>query len=85
MQAPETWTSCGLCSAGGGNGEAARLAVLECMKTHGGNTWEVARASGIRRPVVYDILKKEAEGHLTPRSRVSKYQPNETYVIRTPD
>ena len=46
------------------NPEAARQAVLEYLKTNGGNKAEAARAFGINRCVVYDILKKAAEGDL---------------------
>ena len=60
------------------NAEAARLAVLEYLKTNGGNISEAARAFGITRAVVYDILNKQAEGDLTDRSRVPKHQPNKT-------
>jgi transposase-like protein len=62
------------------NPEAARLAVLECLKTNGGNKAEAARVFGINRSVVYDILEKQAEGDLKDRSRTPKHQPN-----RTPD
>ena len=60
------------------NAEAARLAVLEYLKTNGGNISDAARAFGITRPVVYDILEKEAEGDLGDRSREPKHQPNRT-------
>ena len=58
--------------------EAARLAVLEYLKTNGGNKSDAARVFGITRAVVYDILKKQAEGDLSDRSRVPKHQPNKT-------
>jgi transposase len=60
------------------NPEAARLAVLEYLKTNGGNKSDAAKAFGITRPVVYDILKKQAEGDLSDRSRAPKRQPNKT-------
>ena len=60
------------------NPEAARLAVLEYLRTNGGNKSDAARAFGFTRPVVYDILKKQAEGDLSDRSRVPKRQPNKT-------
>ena len=60
------------------NAVAARLAVLEYLKTNGGNISDAARAFGITRPVVYDILEKEAEGDLGDRSREPKHQPNRT-------
>ena len=60
------------------NPETARLAVLEYLKTNGGNISDAARVFGITRPVVYDILKKQAEGDLRDRPRVPKHQPNKT-------
>jgi transposase len=60
------------------NPEAARLAVLEYLKTNGGNRLEAARVFGINRSVVYDILSKQAAGDLKDRSRVPKHQPNKT-------
>jgi transposase len=60
------------------NPEAARLAVLEYLKTNGGNISDAARVFGINRSVVYDILEKQAEGDLKDRSRVPKHQPNKT-------
>ena len=52
--------------------------MLEYLKTNGWNICDAARAFGITRPVVYDILAKQAEGDLTDRSRVPKHQPNKT-------
>lgn len=49
------------------NPEAARMAVIEYLKTNGGNIADTARVFGIQRPVVYDILKKEKEGNLKDR------------------
>ena len=60
------------------NPEAARLAVLEYLKTNGGNRSEAARVFGINRSVVYDILSKQAAGDLKDRSREPKHQPNKT-------
>jgi transposase len=60
------------------NPEAARLAVLEYLRTNGGNISDAARVFGINRSVVYDILTKQAEGDLKDRSRVPKRQPNKT-------
>lgn len=60
------------------NPEAARRAVLEYLGTNGGNITDTARIFGITRPVVYDILKKQAEGNLADRSRAPKSQPNKT-------
>jgi Ca2+-binding RTX toxin-like protein len=41
------------------NPEAARQAVLEYLKTNGGNKDDAAKAFGINRPVVYDTLDGE--------------------------
>ena len=60
------------------NPETARLAVLEYLKTNGRNISDAARVFGITRPVVYDILQKQAEGDLTDRPRVPRHQPNKT-------
>ncbi|MBM3209689.1 helix-turn-helix domain-containing protein, partial [Candidatus Shapirobacteria bacterium] len=70
------------------NPQAARLAILEYLKTNsrpalrfggrGRNITETARAFGINRPVVYDILRKEKEGDLKDRSRTPKHQPGKT-------
>jgi transposase len=60
------------------NPEAARLAVLEYLKTNGHNISDAARVFGINRSVVYDILKKQSEGDLKDRSRIPKHQPNKT-------
>jgi len=38
------------------NPEAARLAVLEYLKTNNRNICEAARVFGINRPVIYDII-----------------------------
>jgi transposase len=58
------------------NPEAARQAVLEYLKTNGGNKAEAARVFGVNRTVVYDILKKAAEGDLQDRPKTPKHQPN---------
>lgn len=63
------------------NPETARLAVIEYLKTNGGNIADTARAFGINRPVVYDILSKQAEGNLKDRSKVPKSQPNKTSAL----
>ena len=58
--------------------EAARQAALEYLKTNGGNIADAARVFGINRPVVHDILRKQAEGDLRGRSRGTQApaQPN---------
>jgi transposase len=60
------------------NHEAARIAVLEYLKSNGGNISEASRTFGINRCVVYDILRKQVEGDLSDRSKVPKHQPNKT-------
>ena len=60
------------------NPEAARKAVLEYLKTNGGNKAEAARVFGVKRIVVYDILKKAGEGDLRDRPKTPKHQPNKT-------
>ena len=57
---------------------AARTAVLEYLKTNGGNISATAMVFGINRPVIYDILKKEVEGDLSDRSKAPKHSPNKT-------
>jgi len=59
------------------NVEAARMAVLEYLKTNP-NISGVARMFGITRAVVYDIIKKGKEGDLRDRSRIPKCQPRKT-------
>src|SRR3990170_5919435 len=60
------------------NPEAARLAVIEYLKTNGGNISEAAKVFGVNRPVVYDIIAKQREGNLKDRSKAPKHQPNKT-------
>ena len=60
------------------NPEAARKAVLEYLKTNGGNKAEAARVFGVNRTVVYDILEKAEEGDLRDRSKTPTRQPNKT-------
>jgi transposase len=60
------------------NPEAARLAVIEYLKTNKGNISEATRVFGIQRTVVYDILKKEEEGDLRDRSRAPLHSPYKT-------
>jgi transposase InsO family protein len=60
------------------NPETARQAVLEYLESNGGIVAEAARLFGINRSVVYDILKKQAQGDLRDRSKVPRYQPNRT-------
>jgi transposase len=59
------------------NPEAARMAVLEYLKTNP-NISEVARMFGITRAVVYDIIKKGKTGNLEDRSKVPGHQARRT-------
>lgn len=54
------------------NSETARMAVLEYLSATRGNISKTARAFGIQRVTVYDILKKKAEGDLKDRSKTPK-------------
>lgn len=60
------------------NPEAARQAVLEYRASCGHNISHTARAFGITRAVVYDILTKQRQGSLRDRSRTPKHQPRKT-------
>ena len=58
----------------------ARAAVVEYWKGNGHNVSDVARMFGINRCVVYDILRKWAEGDLRDRPKTPKHQPNKTHA-----
>lgn len=60
------------------NPQAARLAVLEYLKTNEENVSDTATVFGINRPVIYDILRKQREGDLTDRSKAPHRQPRKT-------
>lgn len=60
------------------NPEAARMAVIEYLNSNGGNISLTAKAFGIQRPVIYDILEKQKEGSLTDKSKAPKSSPNKT-------
>jgi len=60
------------------NPEAARQAVLEYLASCGRNVAATARAFGITRPVVYDILRKRQEGDLRDRPKTPQHQPHKT-------
>jgi transposase len=62
------------------NAQAARKAVLEYLKTNGGNISQAACLFGINRPVVYDILKRQDEGDLRDRSRAPQHRPRKTPI-----
>jgi len=54
------------------------MAVLHYLESMQGNIKQTAKVFGINRCVVYDILKKQAEGDLTDRSRAPRHQPRKT-------
>ena len=58
--------------------QAARMAVLNYHESAAGNVSRTAKAFGINRCVVYDILKKQASRDLSDRSRAPKHQPRKT-------
>jgi transposase len=60
------------------NPQAARVAVLEYVSSTGGHISRAARAFGMQRAVVYDILKKHHEGDLNDRSKAPKTSPGKT-------
>ena len=60
------------------NPQAARRAVLDYLASCGHNIAATARAFGITRLVVYDILVKQRQGDLRDRSRAPKRQPRKT-------
>lgn len=60
------------------NPEAARTAVLEYLKSNGNNIANCAKAFGVTRMVVYDIIGKFKEGNLADRSRAPKKVANKT-------
>ncbi len=60
------------------NPQAARRAVIDYLETNGHNISHTALTFGINRTVVYDIIRKEAEGSLDDRSRTPKHQPRKT-------
>lgn len=51
------------------NPEAARVAVLDYLSNNGGNILRAAKAFGIERAVVYNIIKRGQEGQLKDRSK----------------
>jgi transposase len=60
------------------NAEAARQAVLEYLASVKGNIAATARAFGITRAVVYDILAKSRSGDLRDRPKTPRRQPRKT-------
>src|SRR5574340_1514299 len=60
------------------NPAAARQAVVAYLRAQGGNIARTARAFGIQRPVVYNILAKQRAGDLSDRSKAPHRQPRRT-------
>jgi len=60
------------------NPEAARRAVPECLASSGHNIAATARAFGITRPVVHDILAKQRAGVLGDGAKTPHHQPRKT-------
>jgi len=60
--------------------QAARMAVLNYHESVAGNISRTAKAFGINRCVVYDILKKQASRDLSDRSRAPKHQPRSNKI-----
>lgn len=58
--------------------QTARQAVLEYLRSKGGKIAQAARAFGINRTVVYDILRKQGEGNLADRPKAPHRQPGKT-------
>lgn len=63
--------------------EAARTAIIEYLTTNGGNISDCAKAFGIQRLTVYNILKKSQEGDLMDRSKAPRKVANKTpeYIL----
>jgi len=61
------------------NPEAARTAVLDYLESNGGNKADCAKAFGITRAVVYDILKRKDS--LKDKSKAPKIIANKTNAL----
>lgn len=60
------------------NPEAARLAVIEYLKSNGHNKLDASNVFGIHRNVIYDIIRKGKEGDLKDRSKAPNHVHNKT-------
>lgn len=60
------------------NPQAARQAVLEYLASVAGNVSRTAKAFGITRAVVYDIVRKARSGDLRDRPKTPRRQPKKT-------
>ncbi len=58
--------------------ETARTAVLEYLKSNGGNIAETARVFAVQRLTVYNILEKNRLGDLKDNSKAPKKVANKT-------
>jgi transposase-like protein len=58
--------------------EAARQAVLDYLASVDGNVSAAARAFGVNRRVVYDILRRARSGSLADHSFAPHHQPRKT-------
>lgn len=58
--------------------EAARTAVLEYLSSSKGNITKTAKAFGVQRLTVYDIIKKSKSGNLKDQSKAPKKVANKT-------
>lgn len=58
--------------------EAARTAIIDYLTSNGGNITNCAKAFGIQRLTIYDILKKNQEENLKDRSKAPKKVINKT-------
>ena len=53
--------------------------MLQYLKAEGGNIAKTARAFGVQKPVVYNILRKYAQGDLADRSKAPHRQPRKSF------
>lgn len=60
------------------NPETARQSVIEYLKSTGNNISHTAKAFGINRSVVYDIIDKFQQGNLKDRPKIPHRQPRKT-------
>ncbi|MEO0076123.1 MAG: helix-turn-helix domain-containing protein [candidate division WOR-3 bacterium] len=60
------------------NPETARQSVIEFLKSTGNNISHTAKAFGINRSVVYDIIDKFQQGNLKDRPKTPHRQPRKT-------
>ncbi len=60
------------------NPEAARTAVLSFLASNNRNIAKTAKAFGLQRVVVYDIIRKSKQGNLKDRSKAPKRVHNRT-------